>query len=47
MPQFLSSHPITSNRKEYVQEKIAEGNYTVKENPELKALFEALKGAVK
>jgi len=45
-PEFLSTHPITNSRKEYVQEKLDEGGYTVQENPQLKSLFEKLKEQV-
>lgn len=43
VPEFLSSHPVTKDRINYIEEKIKKSKYTFKENPELEKLFEKLK----
>ncbi len=43
IPQILSSHPLTKERKSHMQEIIAESVYEVKPNDGLSMLFEQLK----
>lgn len=47
VPEFLSSHPVTQSRKDFAQDEIGKGDYTVKENTTMKTLFEQLKAQVK
>lgn len=43
IPELLSSHPVTAERKQYIQEVIKEKPFTVVKNQKLTAIFEALK----
>ena len=43
IPQFLSSHPVTENRIDYIQKLIKEKNFKTIENPILKGYFIKLK----
>lgn len=47
IPEFLSSHPVTQSRKDFAQDEIGKGEYTVKENTTMKTLFEQLKNQIK
>lgn len=41
--EFMSSHPLLSNRINYIKGKIATQKYNIKENTELNALWEKIK----
>lgn len=43
IPKILSSHPLTKERKEYMQKIISETVYDVKQNDKLDSIFEHLK----
>ncbi|MDQ5930354.1 MAG: hypothetical protein QG594_2142 [Bacteroidota bacterium] len=43
IPEFLSSHPITEKRIEYIDQLIKTKKYSFENKPELKKLFEELK----
>ena len=43
IPEFLSSHPITSERSNYIKELIKKNEYEVKENKRINALFVKMK----
>ena len=43
IPEFLSSHPITGERIQYINELIKKEPYQVAENPKLARLFQELK----
>lgn len=43
IPEFLSSHPVTENRIEYIEKLIKEKKYPYEHNPELNRLFVELK----
>ncbi|WPR72197.1 M48 family metallopeptidase [Flavobacterium sp. NG2] len=43
IPEFLSSHPVTENRIDYIEGLIKNKKYTFEDNPELKRLFLELK----
>jgi predicted Zn-dependent protease len=43
IPQFLSSHPVTENRIDYIQNLIKEKKFKTIENPILKGYFIKLK----
>lgn len=43
MPQFLSTHPLTSNRIAYVNKDIAKHNYSVREDMHLDSLWNEIK----
>ncbi|MBK8808424.1 MAG: M48 family metalloprotease, partial [Bacteroidales bacterium] len=39
MPEFLSSHPLTTERLDYINEHIKESSFKVTENQRLNRLF--------
>ena len=41
--EFLSTHPLTTARLNYVQKEIDKKDYTVKENPQLDSLWHSIK----
>ena len=43
VPQFLSTHPLTVGRINYVQKEIDKKDYTVTENPALDSLWHSIK----
>jgi beta-barrel assembly-enhancing protease len=43
IPEFLSSHPITKDRIDYIEKMIKKESISIKENLELKSIFEELK----
>lgn len=43
IPKIISSHPLTNNRKKYIQKLIIESDYTVKSNNKLATIFETLR----
>jgi predicted Zn-dependent protease len=43
IPEFLSSHPITTERINYINTMIQSNSFVVKDNPKLKALFQEIK----
>lgn len=43
VPEFLSSHPITTERITFIDNTIKTATFEVRENPKLKALFNELK----
>jgi len=43
MPEFLSSHPVTANRIQYIDKMIKTEYFQSKENPKLQSLFQQIK----
>lgn len=43
IPKIISSHPLTKERKEYMQKIISETVYEVKQNDKLDSIFEHIK----
>ena len=43
IPEFLSSHPVTKERINYINKEIKAKTYVIKDNPKLKTLFEQIK----
>ncbi|HEV7232123.1 MAG TPA: M48 family metallopeptidase [Bacteroidia bacterium] len=44
IPEFLSTHPLTTDRISFIQKKIKENPYVVSQKPMLQAYFDSLKG---
>ncbi len=43
IPEFLSSHPVTNERIDYINSMIKSKSFIIKDNPRLKELFEQIK----
>ncbi len=43
IPEFLSSHPVTKERINYINKEIKSKTYVIKDNAKLKTLFEQIK----
>jgi predicted Zn-dependent protease len=43
IPEFLSSHPVTEERIDYINQMVEDKSYPYKENPKLKSLFLEIK----
>tara|TARA_R110000868_G_scaffold272558_2_gene531771 strand:+ start:147 stop:1217 length:1071 start_codon:yes stop_codon:yes gene_type:complete len=44
IPEFLSSHPVTSQRKEYIEKMISKKSVKIIHRPQLEEIFEKIKG---
>ena len=43
IPEFLSSHPVSGERIDYINQMVEDKSYPYKENPKLKILFLEIK----
>jgi predicted Zn-dependent protease len=43
VPEFLSSHPVTEERINYINKRIKSKSFIIRDNPKLKTLFEQIK----
>ena len=43
VPEFISSHPVTHDRIEYIKKAITKSHYQVMDHPKLKSLFQEIK----